>query len=62
LLADVAAQVDLLVVCAGYQRLDSLQDLDLDDLDKHWQVNHVPVAYLLQSQTIHPLLKQQCPD
>lgn len=27
-----------MVVCAGYQKLDSLQDLDFEDLDKHWQV------------------------
>lgn len=32
-------QVQLLVVCAGYQKLDSLQDLDFDDLDTHWQVS-----------------------
>lgn len=62
MLARVAAQVDLLVVCAGYQKLDSLQDLDFDDLDKHWQVKHLPIPYLLKSQTIHPLLKQQCLD
>jgi NADP-dependent 3-hydroxy acid dehydrogenase YdfG len=62
MLARVAAQVDLLVVCAGYQKLDSLQDLDFDDLDKHWQVKHLPIPYLLRSQTIHPLLKQQCLD
>lgn len=32
-------QVLLLVVCAGYQKLDGLQDLDFEDLDKHWQVS-----------------------
>jgi hypothetical protein len=32
-------QVHLLVVCAGYQKLDSLQDLDFEDLDTHWQVS-----------------------
>lgn len=31
-------QVQLLVVCAGYQKLDSLASVDTDDLDKHWQV------------------------
>jgi short-subunit dehydrogenase len=35
-----ALQVQLLVVCAGYQKLDSLQDLDTEDLDKHWQVRY----------------------
>eukprot|EP00879_Flechtneria_rotunda_P024386 GHRR01025847.1.p1 GENE.GHRR01025847.1~~GHRR01025847.1.p1 ORF type:complete len:157 (+),score=44.87 GHRR01025847.1:676-1146(+) len=34
-------EIQLLVVCAGYQKLDSLQDLDFDDLDKHWQINAV---------------------
>lgn len=28
----------LLVVCAGYQTLDSLSSLDLGEVDKHWQV------------------------
>jgi hypothetical protein len=31
-------QVSLLLVCAGYQKLDSLAGLDCDDLDRHWQV------------------------
>jgi short-subunit dehydrogenase len=31
-------QVALLVVCAGYQTLDSLSSLDLGEVDKHWQV------------------------
>lgn len=34
----VCMQVKLLVVCAGYQKLDSLQDLDFEELDKNWQV------------------------
>jgi hypothetical protein len=37
----VCMQVRVLVVCAGYQKLDSLQELDTDDLDTHWQVMHI---------------------
>jgi short-subunit dehydrogenase len=32
-------QVKLLVVCAGYQKLDSLQDLNFEDLDANWKVS-----------------------
>jgi hypothetical protein len=34
----VSVQVKLLAVCAGYQKLDSLQDLDFEDLDTNWKV------------------------
>jgi hypothetical protein len=49
-------QVQLLVVCAGYQKLDSLQDLDFEDLDTHWQVReeadmrNAPLANVEQRQ------------
>ncbi|WIA28540.1 hypothetical protein OEZ86_011082 [Tetradesmus obliquus] len=49
------SKVQLLVVCAGYQKLDSLASVDTDDLDKHWQINAVgPVRVV---QTLLPLLE-----
>ncbi|WIA08482.1 hypothetical protein OEZ85_007918 [Tetradesmus obliquus] len=49
------SKVQLLVVCAGYQKLDSLASLDTDDLDKHWQINAVGPLRVVQS--LMPLLE-----
>eukprot|EP00877_Chromochloris_zofingiensis_P006725 jgi/Chrzof1/2305/Cz11g10110.t1 len=41
-------QLTVLMICSGYQKLDSLDTLDFEDLQKHWDINTVGPLRLVQ--------------